>query len=397
MKWIERKSLEQRISAAIRDYPVALLLGPRQCGKTSLARRIAKGRQGTYFDLEDPETPLKPDVARAVLKDLKGLVVLDEIQRQPELFALLRVLADRRPLPARFLILGSASPSIVKGVSESLAGRVSYVGMGGFTLEEAGAQNWKRLWTRGGFPPSYLAGNSEKSHNWRMNFIQSFLERDIPQLGFRVPAPALRRFWTMLAHYHGQPWNASELARAMSVKEDTARHYLDILCGAFMVRQLPPWFENTSKRVVKAHKVYFRDTGLLHALLGLKDFRQVMSHPRFGFSWEGFAMEEVIRVAQAEREAYFYRTHAGAELDLLLLRGGRRYGFEFKFEDAPHPTRSMYIALEDLALEKIWIVYSGDRAYPLAKGIEAIPLAEIRRAVKEMEKWTKAKTVSREK
>jgi predicted AAA+ superfamily ATPase len=374
MKWLQRKNLEQRILRAIRDYPVTLLLGPRQCGKTSLARRIGEQQQGSYFDLEDPETPLHAEVARAVLKDLRGLVIIDEIQRQPSLFELLRVLADRPRRPARFLILGSASPDIVGGVSESLAGRVAFVDMGGFMLEEAGAEHWKRLWLRGGFPNSFLARDGERSHGWRINFMQSFLERDIPRLGIRVPASALRRFWTMLAHFHGQVWNAAELARAMSVKEDTARHYLDILTGAFMIRQLPPWFENTRKRLVKAPKVYFRDTGLLHALLGLKRIDQVLAYPRFGFSWEGFAMEEIIRHAQADRDAYFYKTHAGAELDLLLMRGGSRYGFEFKFEDRPRPTRSMHVVLEDLKLAKLWIVYSGDRSYPLGDRMEAIPL-----------------------
>ncbi|MFH0802592.1 MAG: ATP-binding protein [bacterium] len=384
MKWIERKSLETRIAAAIKDYPVTLLLGPRQCGKTSLARRLSEGKKGFYFDLEDPEVPLKPEVARAVLKDLRGLVVIDEIQRQASLFELLRVLADRRPLPARFLILGSATPSIVKGASESLAGRVAYIDMGGFIQEEVGVGNWMRLWVRGGFPPAFLAGNADKSYLWRSNFVQSFLERDIPQLGIRVPAVALRRFWTMLAHYHAQPWNAADLARAMSVKEDTARHYLDILCGAFMLRQLPPWFENTGKRVVKAPKVYFRDSGLLHTLLGLKTQEQALSHPRFGFSWEGFAMEQVLRAAEAERDAYFYRTHAGTELDLMIMRGGKRYGFEFKFEDAPRITRSMHMAMADLGLERLWIVYSGERGYSLAERIRAIPLSEIRQAVEEM-------------
>jgi predicted AAA+ superfamily ATPase len=261
---------------------------------------------------------------------------------------------------------------------------VAYVDMGGFTLEEAGAANWKRLWTRGGFPPAYLAGNNEKSHAWRLNFIQSFLERDIPQLGVRVPALALRRFWTMLAHYQAQPWNAAELARAMGVKEDTARHYLDILTGAFMVRQLLPWFENTGKRLVKAPKTYLRDTGLLHSLLGLRTPEQVLAYPRLGFSWEGFALEQVIRAAQAERDAYFYRTHAGTELDLLIMRGGRRYGFEFKFEDAPRPTRSMHGAIADLGLEHLWVVFAGERTMALADRISTLPLARLGEAVARM-------------
>jgi hypothetical protein len=381
MKWLDRKDLEERIQQGTRDYPVTMLLGPRQCGKTSLARRVAEQQGGTYFDLEDPETPLHAEVARAVLKDLRGLVIIDEIQRQPSLFELLRVLADRPKRPARFLILGSASPDIVRGVSESLAGRVSYVDMRGFTLEETGASRWKQLWLRGGFPPSFLARDGERSFGWRINFMQSFLERDIPQLGIRVPAPALRRFWTMLAHLHGQIWNAAELARAMGVKEDTARHYLDILTGAFMVRQLPPWFENTGKRLVKAPKVYFRDTGLLHALLGMKRLEQLLAYPRFGFSWEGFAMEEVIQGVRADRDSYFYKTHGGAELDLLVVRGGHRYGFEFKFEDTPRVIRSMHEVLRDLKLTKLWLVYNGDRSYSLGERLEALPLADCRKAL----------------
>lgn len=385
MKWVIRAELEGRVSAALRDYPATLLLGPRQCGKSSLARRLAARHKGAYFDLEDPETPLRPETAKALLGDQRGLVVLDEVQRAPELFSLLRVLADRRPIRARFLLLGSASPTLVKNASESMAGRVAHVAMSGFDLHEVGAENWKRRWSRGGLPQAYLAGSDEKSHTWRLHFIQSLLERDFPQLGIRVPAVALRRFWTMLAHYHGQVWNAADLGRAMGVKEDTARHYLDILAGAFMVRQLPPWFENTGKRVVKAPKIYFRDTGLLHTLLNLKTVDQVWSHPRFGFSWEGFAMEQVIGAARAEQDAYFYRTHAGAELDLLLVRGGKRYGFEFKFEDAPRPTRSMHVARGDLKLDHLWVVHGGERSLPLAEGISTLPLAEIRAAAKAME------------
>lgn len=377
MKWLQREHLERVIEESLLAYPVTLLAGPRQCGKTSVARRVAMRRKATYFDLEDPETYLRPESASAILKDIKGLVVIDEIQRQPGLFNLLRVLADRRPLPARFLILGSASPAIMRGVSESLAGRVAHVDMGGFSLEETGAENWKRRWARGGFPGAYLAATNERSHAWRMNFIQTFLERDIPALGIRVAPVALRRFWTMLAHYHGQSWNAADLARAMGVKEDTARHYLDILTGAFMVRQLVPWFANTGKRMVKAPKVYFRDTGLLHSLLGLKSPGDVMGHPRYGFSWEGFAAEEVIRACGAERDAYYYRTHAGTELDLMIMRGGRRYGFEFKFEDAPRTTKSMHHAIEDLGLEHLWVVSPGNRSLPLTDRISVLSLFDV--------------------
>jgi len=385
MRWIDRIRLQNRIDAGLAGYPITLLLGPRQCGKTSMARRISASRQGTYFDLESPDASLRPESAMTQLRDLKGLVVIDEVQREPHLFELLRVLADRRPIAARFLILGSATPSLVKGVSESLAGRVAYVDMAGLTVEECGTQLWQTLWLRGGFPHSFLADDNKISYEWRMNFIQSFLERDIPQLGIRVPANALRRFWTMLAHYHAQPWNGSELARTLGVKPDTARHYLDILSGAFMVRQLMPWFENTGKRLVKAPRVYFRDTGLLHALLSLTTPEQLLSHPQFGFSWEGFALEEIIRALNADQDAYFYRTQSGAELDLVLLRGGRRYGFEFKFSDRPRTSRSMRIAMADLALKQLWIVYPGERAFPLDECIEALPLARAPELAKRLE------------
>ena len=281
------------------------------------------------------------------------------------------------PLPARFLILGSASPDLVRGVSESLAGRVAYVDMAGFSLYEVGANNVRDLWIRGGFPPAFLAGDEQRSYQWRLNFIRSFLERDIPQLGLRIPSMALRRFWTMLAHVHGYNWNAAALARSMQVKEDTSRRYLDILTGAFLIRQLPAWFENTGKRVVKAPKVYFRDSGVLHTLLGLQTLADVQSHPKLGLSWEGFALEEVLHLAQAERDAYFYKTHGGAELDLLLIRQGKRYGFECKYEAAPRATRSMHAVMQDLRLDYLWVVYPGERSYLLSERIRVLPLTEV--------------------
>jgi hypothetical protein len=384
MKLIPRPNLLQRVQQAMENYPVTLILGPRQCGKTTLARQICARANGTYFDLEDPETPLRPDVAKLTLKDRTGLVVIDEFQRQPDLFSLLRVLADRRPLPAHFLILGSASPDLVQGISESLAGRVAFIDMGGFTFREVGASRMTDLWIRGGFPDSFLSADEVISVEWRENFIRTFLERDIPQLGIRIPAVTMRRFWTMLAHLHGQLWNAAELARALGSKEDTARHYLDILTGAFMIRQLPAWFENIGKRLVKAPKVYFRDTGVLHVLLGLRTYDEVMSHPKQGFSWEGFALEQVIRLARADRDAFFYKTHGGAELDLLLIRGGKRYGLEFKYVDAPRTTRAMHIVIEDLQLEKLWVVYPGDTTYALQENIEGVPLEQFDRIVEEI-------------
>jgi uncharacterized protein len=384
MKLIPRPHITQRIQKDIKSFPVTLLLGPRQCGKTTVARQISRQGSAKYFDLEDPQTPLGPEIAAFTLKDLRGLVVIDEFQRQPHLFELLRVLADRRPLPARFLILGSASPELVRGVAESLAGRVAFVDMGGFALSEVGSKKINELWIRGGFPNSFLAGNEEVSYRWRMSFIQSFLERDIPQMGIRIPSSALRRFWAMIAHVHGQNWNAADLARSMSVKEDTARRYLDILTGSFMIRQLQPWYENTGKRQVKSPKVYFRDSGILHALLGLRSRNEVLSHPKLGFSWEGFALEEVIRLASADRDAYFYKTHAGAELDLLLTRKGKQYGFEFKYEISPRATKSMHVVMEDLHLERLWVVYPGDEVYRISDRIDVLPLKDAQKAVEHL-------------
>jgi uncharacterized protein len=355
---------------------VCLLLGPRQCGKTTLARQIHAGRGGTYFDLEDPETPLRPDAAKQVLLPLKGLIVIDEFQHQPKLFELIRVLSDRKPLPARFLILGSASPELVRGASETLAGRVACCEMAGFDLTEIDVARHAALWVRGGFPRSLLAKSDRESSAWRKNFIQSFLERDIPQLGVRVPAQALRRFFTMLAHSHGQLWNAADLARALGTGEHAVRHQLDILSGAFMVRQLQPWFENVGKRLVKSPKVYLCDSGLLHTLLGLSSRLDILAHPKLGFSWEGFVVDQVIRLLGAEHDAFFYRTQAGAELDLVVTRRGRRYGFEVKYEDAPRATKSMHVALEDLKLERLYVVCPGEHEYSLAERISVLPLSK---------------------
>lgn len=361
---------------SLRRFPVTLLLGPRQCGKTTLARQLG-GPGSTYFDLEDPATPLRPEVARQVLDPLRGLVIIDEFQRQPQLFELLRVLADRSPRRARFLILGSASPDLVRGASETLAGRVNYCEMSGFDVEEVGPERHSALWFRGGYPRSLLARTDAESFGWRQSFVRTFLERDIPQLGLRVPSHALRRFWTMLAHYHGQIWNAAELARSMGVGENAVRHYLDILSGAFMVRQLPPWFENIGKRLVKAPRIYLRDSGLLHLLLETRTRHQTLAHPKLGASWEGFALEQVIHLLGSGRDAFFYRTHAGAELDLLILRGGKRLGFEFKYSDAPETTKSMHIAIADLGLDELHVVYPGELGYALGPRIRALPLAEL--------------------
>jgi uncharacterized protein len=374
---IPRDQTRGAVVRALKNFPAALLLGPRQCGKTTLAKQIAGTRRATWFDLEDPASPLRPETARQVLAPLKGLVVIDEFQRQPHLFELLRVLCDRRPLPARFLILGSASPDLVKGASESLAGRVAYCEMAGFTLDELDSTRHSTLWIRGGFPRSFLASTDAASLGWRKNFIQSFLERDLPQLGIRIPAPTLRRFWTMLAHYHGQVWNAAELARAVGTGENAVRHHLDVLGGAYMLRQLVPWFENIGKRLVKSPKVYFRDTGLLHALLGLGSRLEVLAHPKLGPSWEGFALDQTVRLLGAEHDAFFYATQGGAELDLFVTRRGRRWGFEFKHDDAPRLTKSMHVALADLKLEHLFIVHPGDEAYPVAERVTRVGLSAL--------------------
>lgn len=377
MPWIQRKRLEERLAKTVKGFPVTLLLGPRQCGKTSLARRLAAKTGAAFFDLEDPENTLAPETLALNLRDKRGLVIIDECQREPALFPYLRVLADRRPLPARFLLLGSASPELVRGVSETLAGRVAQVQMEGFTIEEVGSARAPRLWRRGGSPASFLAATEEASYRWRLEFIQTHLERDLPALGIQVPGAALRRFWMMAAHIQAQTWNASDLARSMKTQEATAQRYLDILTGSFMLRQLPPWFENLGKRLVKAPKVYFRDTGVLHALLRLRNERELQTFPRLGFSWEGFAIEQVIGRLEAERDAYFYRTHGGAELDLLVLRGGKRHGFEMKHTDAPAMTKSMGVALEDLRLDHLWVLYPGEKTYRLSKKVTALPVTRL--------------------
>ena len=307
---------------------------------------------------------------------LSGLVVIDEIQRRPELFEILRVLIDRPEAATRFLILGSASPSLVKGVSESLAGRVGFLDLGGFDLRETGAESRDKLWLRGGFPRSFLASDDAASFGWRQDFLRTLLERDIPQLGISIPAETLRRFWTMIAHYHGQIWNAAELARSLGTGETATRRYLDILSGAYLVRVLPPWFENLSKRQVKAPKVYVRDSGLLHALLELESGDDLLAHPKLGSSWEGFALEQVLTTLQ-RREACFWATHGGAELDLMITIRGKRYGFEFKTADAPGSNRSMRIALRDLRLEHLWVLYPGSDAYELDERLSVLPLRKL--------------------
>jgi len=375
---LKRTQLLSKIERALKRNRVVVLLGPRQCGKTTMARELVDVASPNYFDLEDPVSLTRLDAPMTAMQSLNGLVVIDEVQRRPDLFPILRVLADRNPLPARFLILGSASPLLLKQSSESLAGRVEIISMSGFGLEEVGAEVQARHWLRGGFPLSYLARSEADSVAWRKNFVQTFLERDLPQLGVRIPATTLLRFWTMVAHYHGQVWNAAEPARSLSMGETSVRRYLDLLTDVFMIRQLPPWFANTTKRQIKAPKVYFRDSGLLHYLLGIRSEKDLLSHPKSGASWEGYVIDEVLRVVEPE-EAYFWGTHGGAEVDLLLRKDGKMVGVECKRLDAPRLTPSMRAALSDLGLERIVVIYPGERRYTLAEQVEAVPLSFIAR------------------
>lgn len=373
---IIRKEYIQSIEKALSRSRVTALIGPRQCGKTTLARHFVSEESPNYFDLEDPVSLARLDEPMTALSVLKGLIVIDEIQRRPELFPVIRVLADRSPLTATFLILGSAAPDLLRQSSESLAGRMEIIRMTGFNVDEIGTDNQEKHWLRGGFPLSYLAVSDENSVAWRKNFMMAVVERDIPQFGTGIPSTSLFRFWTMIAHYHGQVWNASPFARSMGVSSPTVRRYLDLLEGVFMVRQLQPWHANLKKRQVKSPKVYIRDSGLFHTLLGIGTHESLMTHPSCGASWEGYVIEEALRAIQPE-EAYFWATHNGAELDLFLIKNGKRLGIEVKRADAPRLTPSMRTAITDLHLDKLWVIYPGDRSYPLADGVDVLPLTKL--------------------
>jgi len=371
---IERPLLRARIARALSRSRVAALAGPRQVGKTTLARSFLAADHPGYFDLENPLSLARLSEPMTALSPLRGLVVIDEIQRMPELFPVLRVLADREGTPARFLLLGSASPALLRASSESLAGRIEVIEIGGFVLEETGAGSADALWLRGGFPRSFLAENDADSRTWRQQFLQALVERDLPQLGAALAPAALLRFLAMLAHYHGQIWNAAEPARSLGISEITVRRYLDLLTGTYLVRQLPPWFANIGKRQVRSPKIYWRDCGLLHQLLGIADEQALLSHPRCGASWEGFALEHMLQRLQPD-EAYFWATHTGAELDALLIKDGRRLGLEIKRADAPRLTSSMRHALDDLELDALWVIYPGSLRYRLHERIEVLPFA----------------------
>jgi hypothetical protein len=374
---VPRPRLLARIERALGRAPIVVLSGPRQCGKTTLARQVATVRSAHFLDLEHPVDARRLENPLTTLEPLRGLVVIDEAQIMPALAPVLRVLVDRQPNPASFLLLGSASPDLIRHTSETLAGRVAFVDMGGFDLEEAGGEAWRSLWLRGGFPRSYLAADEQESYAWREDFVRTFLERDIRRFGVQAPPASLRRLWTMLAHYHGQVGNASEIGRGLGESHSTVRRHIDILSGALMVRQLQPWFENLAKRQVKSPKYYLRDSGLLHTLLDLPTERAVFGHPRLGASWEGFCLENILR-RTGDRSAYFWGTYGQAELDLLVLHDGRRHGFEFKFADAPGITRSMRIAMSDLQLDTLWVVYPGTGgSYSLGEGVEVIAVQEL--------------------
>ena len=375
----------------LREFPVVALLGARQVGKSTLARQLAASRRrpAAWFDLENPA-----DLARLAdpgleLRPSRGLVVLDEIQRLPNVFPLLRVLADRPRTPARFLVLGSASPELLRQTSETLAGRVAFHELDGFGLREVG--DLERLWLRGGFPLSYLARSVAASRRWRDGFIRTFLARDVPELGSLVPSATLRRFWTMLAHWHGQLWNGAEFGRAFGVSHTTVRRYLDLLTSVFVVRQLQPWHENIAKRQVRSPKIYVGDSGILHALLGLTDREEVVSHPKVGASWEGFVIQQIIHLLAVHPEQCFHwSTHSGAELDLMVAAGNRRYGFEIKRSEAPRLTPSMRSALATLGLERLDVVHAGTDRYRMASKIRALPAADLAATLRPLQRQGQA-------
>ena len=377
---IDRKKELEQLGALLTEHRVVGIIGARQVGKSTLAAEYLRTVSGPShtFDMENPDDQARLADPMLTLKPLKGIVVIDEIQRSPNLFPALRVLADRRPNPARFLILGSASPELLRQSSESLAGRIFYHELGGFCLEEVGIEHADRLWLRGGLPRSYLARSHRASFENRVGYVRTFLERDLPQLGISVSASTMRRFWTMLAHYHAQTWNSSELARSFGVADTTVRSYLDHLASALVVRQLQPWHENISKRQVKAPKVYVADSGVLHALLNLPEQADLDAHPKSGASWEGFVIDQIIRHLGARpEECHFWATHGGAELDLLVVRGRKRYGFEIKRTTAPKITPSMRHAIHDLKLTHLDVIHAGEHTFPLAERLRAVPLCRL--------------------
>jgi len=375
-----RRTLEiELLNKLLKDNPIVAILGPRQCGKTTLSRQFSSQwlSDVTTFDLENPRDVYRLQDPLLALEGVEGLIIIDEIQRSPDLFPVLRVFADRSR-KTKYLILGSASRDLIRQSSESLAGRISYLEIGGFSLKLVGVEKREKLWIRGTFPRSFLASSEAASYQWRQDFIATFLERDIPQLGLNIPAKSLGRFWRMLAHYHGQIFNASEIGKSLEVSDHTAQRYLDLLSGTFMVRQLRPWYYNTKKRIIKRPKIYFRDSGILHALLALEGKKDVLSHPKLGASWEGFALEETAKALHLrEDEAFFWGVHAAAEIDLVFEKKGKLYGVEIKYTQAPSLTHSMSSAFAELSLEHLWVIYPGKDAYPLGRNVTVIPIADL--------------------
>lgn len=378
-RFVDRPGLLSAVGQGLHESPVVALLGARQVGKTTLARQYMSEWSGpsTLFDLETAAVhEALSSTPETLLRNSEGLVVIDEVQRMPQLFRVLRPICDEPNRKAHFLLLGSASPDLIQGVSESLAGRIQFVEVSGFSLQEVNSESQNNLWMRGGFPRAYLTRSEHAWHRWTQSFSQTFLERDIPMLAARISPIAIGRFWRMLAHSHGQVWNASELARSIDLSVREVDRYRDLLEGAFMIRVLPPWFANLGKRLIKSPKVYLRDSGILHFLLGIRSQKELAMHHRYWASWEGFALEQTL-IFHGSRDAFFYRTQRGAELDLLLLRHGRRWGFEFKCTDAPKTTKSMHVVLKDLGLEHLWVVYPGDSQYRMTESISALPLTEV--------------------
>lgn len=372
----ELKLLKERL----KENPVVAILGPRQCGKTTLSKQFSRNvsEEVHFFDLEDPRHLARLENPTLALENLKGFIVIDEIQRKPDLFPVLRVLVDKNS-SAKYIVPGSASRDLIVQSSESLAGRISYIEMGGFSIEHLPAADIKKLWIRGGFPRSFLAESEQSSFQWRQDFVTTFLERDIPNLGIRIPARTLRQFWMMLAHCHGQIFNASEIGRSLSISDNTARRYLDLLSGTFVVRQLQPWYYNTKKRIVKRPKMYFRDSGILHALLSLDNYNAVTTYPKLGASWEGFAIQQVIEhLNLREKETFFWAVHTGAELDLVFAKKGKLWGIEVKYDEAPKLTKSMKFAMSELSLSHLCVIYPGTENYPLDKNVSAVSIEKIK-------------------
>lgn len=397
---IARLGHEGRLLALLRQFPVVGLIGPRQVGKTTLAHMVTSAWKSgtTFFDLEDPVDRARLADPMLALRALRGLVVIDEIHHVPQLFRSLRVLADRPHRPARFLVLGSAAPDLLRQSAETLAGRIAYHELTPFSLLEIGAKHLERLWRRGGFPASYTAHSEQNSVTWRKSFVRTFLERDIPSLGLRLPPTTLERFWAMLAQYHAQTWNGSELARAFGVSDATVRGYLDTLTSTFVIRQLRPWSENIGKRQVRSPKVFIADSGILHTLLGIPDQTDLERHPKVGASWEGFALSQVVAALGAEpQECYFWATHQGAELDLLVIHGQRRLGFEFKRSSTPAMTRSMHIALADLRLESIDVIHPGEHTFQLAEKVRATACADVEREIAPLSRKVARRPIGRRK